>query len=82
MKTIKTENPAKKTKNKQNLQVAHNVPFNDLETVDYSNDTRRDDLNDVETVDYNNDTSLTDLVSIKKLKQLKKKMMKKMGYRL
>ena len=82
MENNKNRKPYKKKQNKQNLQVAHNFPFNDLETVDYSNDTRRDDLNDVETVDYNNDTSLTDLVSIKKLKQLKKKMMKKMDYRL
>ena len=36
----------------------------------------------IETVDYNNDTLITDLVPIKNQKQLKKKMMKKMDYKL
>ena len=44
---------------------------NDLETVDYNNDTELDDLDDLETVDYNNDTSVTDLVPIKKLEIIK-----------
>ena len=45
--------------------------MNDLETFNYNNDTRLDDLNNLETVDYNNDTSITDLVPIKKLQTIK-----------
>ena len=51
---------------KQNLQDALDFAFNDLETVDYNNDTILDDLGDIETVDYDNDTSITDLAPIKK----------------
>ena len=51
---------------KQNLQDALDFVFNDLETVDYSNDTRPDDLDNLETVDFNNDTSITELIPIKK----------------
>ena len=43
MEKSKNRNPYKKLITTQNLQVAHDFPFNDLETVDYSNDTRRDD---------------------------------------
>ena len=81
-KKNKTRKPYKKPIAKQNLQDALDFAFNDLETVDYNNDTRLDNLDDLETVDYNNDTSITDLVPIENLKQLKKKMMKKMDYRL
>ena len=72
----------KKTITKQNLQGNLDFVFNDSKTVDSNNDRRLDNLIDLETVDYNNDTSITDLVPIKNLKQLKKKMMKKMDYRL
>ena len=78
-KKKKKRKPYKRTITKQNLQEALNYDVSDLETVDYNNDTSLDDL---ETVDYNNDTSITDLVPIKNLKQLMKKMMKKMAYRL
>ena len=56
----------KKPITKQNLQDALDFAFNDLETVDYNNDTILDDLGDIETVDYDNDTSITDLAPIKK----------------
>ena len=57
----------------QNLQDTFDFVFNDLETVDYNNNTRRDDLVNLETVDYNNDSSITDLVPIKKLETIKEK---------
>ena len=63
--------PYKKPITKQNLQDTLNFAVNDLETVDYNNDTRLDHLDDIETVDYNNDTSITDLVPIKKLEIIK-----------
>ena len=67
---IKTKTD-KKPITKQNLQDALDFAFNYLETVDYNNDTRRDNIDDLETVDYNNDTSITDLVPIKKLETIK-----------
>ena len=70
-KKNKTRKPYKKLIAKQNLQDALDFAFNDLETVDYNNDTRLDNLDDLETVDYNNDTSITDLVPIKKLETIK-----------
>ena len=74
--------PYKKPITKQNLQDALDFAFNDLETVNYNNDTRLDNLDDLETVDYNNDT-ITDLVPIKNWKQSKKRMMmKKITYKL
>ena len=60
----------KKPITKQNLQEALHYAFNDLETVDYNNDTTPDNLDDLETVDYNNDTSITDLVPITKLETI------------
>ena len=75
--------PYKKLITKQNLQVALDFAFNDVETVDYSNDTRIDVLDDLKPVDYNNDTSITDIVPIKKLETPRKRMMKKrMAYKL
>ena len=70
-KKNKNRKPYKKPITKQNLQDALDFVFNDLETVNYNNDTRLDDLNDLETVDYNNDTSITDLVPMKKLETIK-----------
>ena len=70
-KKNKNRKPKKKPITKQNQQDALDFPFNDLETVDYNNGTRLDDLNDLETVYYNNDTSITDLVPIKKLETIK-----------
>ena len=74
--------PYKNPITKQNPQDAHDFTFNDLETVDYNNDARLHYLDDLETVNYNNDTSITDLVPLKKFKQSKKRMMKKMAYKL
>ena len=68
-KKNKTRKPYKKLIAKQNLQDALDFAFNDLETVDYNNDTNN--LDDLETVDYNNDNSITDLVPIKKLETIK-----------
>ena len=51
-KQNKTENPTKKQIKKQNLQDALDFAFNELETVDYNNDTRLDNLDNLETVDY------------------------------
>ena len=70
-KKKKNRKPYKKPITKQNLRDALDFAFVDLETVDYNNDTRLDDLNNLETVDYNNDTSITDLVHIKKLETVK-----------
>ena len=70
-KTNKNRKPYKKPITKQNLQDTLNFAVNDLETVDYNNDTRLDNLDNLETVDYNNDTSITDLVPIKKLETIK-----------
>ena len=41
---------------------------NDLETIDYINDTNVNDLDDVETMNYNNNTNINDLdnVNLKK----------------
>ena len=61
-KQNKSRKPYNKPIAKQNLQDALDFAFNDLETVDYNNDTKLDNLDDLETVDYNNDTSITDLV--------------------
>ena len=70
--------PYKNPITKQNPQDAHDFAFNDLETIDYNNDARLHYLDDLETVNYNNDTSITDLVPLKKFKQSKKRMMKKL----
>ena len=71
MEKNKNRKPYKKPITKQNLQHDIDFAFNDLETVDYNNDTRFDDLDDLETVDYSNDTSITDLVPIKKLETIR-----------
>ena len=63
--------PSKKPITKQNLQDARDFVFTNLETVDYNNDTRLDDLDDLETVYYNNDTSITDIAPIKNLETIK-----------
>ena len=64
----------KKKKRKENhtkiLQDTLDFVFNDLETVDYDNDTKLDDIEDLETVVYN-DISITDLIPIKKLETIK-----------
>ena len=70
-KKKKIRRPYKKPITKQNLQDALDFAFNDVETVNYNNDTRLDVLDDLETIDYNNDTSITHLVPIKKLKTTK-----------
>ena len=70
-KKNKNRKPYKKPITKQNLQDALDFAVNNLETVDYNNDTRLDDLDDLETVDFNNDTSITALVPIKKLETIK-----------
>ena len=70
-KKNKIRRPYKKPITKQNLQDALDFAFNDVETVNYNNDTRLDDLDDLETIDYNNDTSITHLVPIKKLETTK-----------
>ena len=80
-KKNKNRKPYKKPITRQNLQDGLDFAFNDVETVDYNNDTKLDDLDGLENVDYNNDASITDLVPIKKLEKLKK-MMKMMDYRL
>ena len=67
----KNRKPCKKPITKPNLQDALDFAVNDLETVDYNNDTRPIDLDDLETVDYNNDTSITDLVLMKKIEIIK-----------
>ena len=36
----------------------------DLETIDYNNDTNINDLDDVETINYNNDTNINDLDNV------------------
>ena len=59
-KKNKNRKPHKKPITKQNWQEAFDFAFNDLETVDYNNDTRLDNFGDLETVDYNNDTSVRD----------------------
>ena len=70
-KKSKNNEAYKKPITKQNLQDALDFAFNDLETIDYSNDTRLDNLDDLETVDYNNDTLITDLIPIKKFETIK-----------
>ena len=60
-KKKKIRKPYKKPITKQNLQDALDFAFNDVETVNYNNDTRLDVLDDLETIDYNNDTSITHL---------------------
>ena len=52
MEKNKSRKQYKKLITKQNLQDTLDFAFNDLETVDYNNDTRLDDLDDLETVDY------------------------------
>ena len=59
-KKNKSRTPYKKPLTKQNLQDSLDFAFNDLETFDYNNDARLDDLDNVETVDYNNDTLIAD----------------------
>ena len=70
-KKNKNRTPYKKPITKQDLQDTLDFAFNDLETVDYNNDTRLDDLDDLETVDYNNNTLIADLVPIKILETIK-----------
>ena len=45
------------------LKKAGYLGTDDLETINYSNDTPMDDL---ETVDFNNDTEMSDLIDLKK----------------
>ena len=68
MEKNKHRKPYKKLITKEKLQDTLSYAGNDVETVDYNNDTSLDVL---ETVDYNNDTSITDLASIKKLETIK-----------
>ena len=70
-KKNKNRKPYKKPITRQNLQDGLDFAFNDVETVDYNNDTKLDDLDGLENVDYNNDASITDLVPIKKLETIK-----------
>ena len=67
----KKQKQQKTIKKKKNLQDALDFVFTNLETVDYNNDTRLDDLDDLETVYYNNDTSITDVAPIKNLETIK-----------
>ena len=43
------------------LRKAGYLDTDDLETIDYNNDSNINDLDDVETVDYNNDNNLNNL---------------------
>ena len=52
MEKNKNRKPYKKLITKQNLQDTLDFAFNDLETVDYNNDRRLDDIDDLESVDY------------------------------
>ena len=70
-KKKKQQKTIKKPITKQNLQDALDFVFTNLETVDYNNDTRLDDLDDLETVYYNNDASITDIAPIKNLETIK-----------
>ena len=45
------------------LKKAGYLGTDDLETINYSNDTPMDDL---ETVDFNNDTEMSNLIDVKK----------------
>ena len=68
-KKKKKKNPQKtiqKADNKTKLKTL-NYAFENLETVDYNNDTT---LGDLQTIAYNNDTSITDLVPITKLETI------------
>ena len=55
-KKNKNRKPYKKPITKQNIQDSLDFAFNDLETVNYNNDTRLDDLDNLYTVGYNHDT--------------------------
>ena len=71
---------AKNKKGADWLKRAGCVDTDDLQTIDYNNDTNVTDLDDVETINYNNDTSVSDLIDLKKTsrKQLTaKKIIKK-----
>ena len=46
------------------LRKAGFLGTDNLETIDYNNDTNINDLDDVETVHYNNDTNVNDLDNI------------------
>ena len=50
------------------LRKARFLGTDDLETIDYNNDTNVNDLDDVETITYNNDTNVNNLdnVNLKK----------------
>ena len=50
------------------LRKAWFIGTDDLETIDYNNDTNINDLDDVETITYKNDTNINDLdnVNLKK----------------
>ena len=61
-----TQKTIQKADNKTKLKTL-NYAFENLETVDYNNDTTLDDL---QTIAYNNDTSITDLVPITKLETI------------
>ena len=62
----KAKGTLKKAKNKAAdwLKKAGFLGTDDLQTIDYNNDTNKNDLHDVETINYNNDTNISDLDNI------------------
>ena len=46
------------------LRKAGFLGTDDLETIDYNNDTNINDLDDVETINYNNDTKINDVDNV------------------
>lgn len=62
----KSKGTLKKPKNKAAdwLKKAGFLGTDDLQTIDYNNDTNKNDLDDVETINYNNDTNISDLDNI------------------
>ena len=62
----KSKGTLKKAKNKAAdwLKKAGFLGTDDLQTIDYNNDTNKNDLDDVETINYNNDTNISDLDNI------------------
>ena len=81
----KSKGTLKKAKNKAAdwLKKAGFLGTDDLQTIDYNNDTNKNDLDDVETINYNNDTNISDLDDIN-LKEISgaqvKKIVKKYRY--
>ena len=46
------------------LRKVGSLDTDDLETIDYNNDTNINDLDDVETINYNSDTNINDLDNV------------------